>query len=177
MKICSVCQAQLDDGVAVCLRCGAVCGTAQPTGEAAPQTSPPPPHPQYQSPYNPYQPPAAPYVDPFDHTSDFAAEDIRENRLFAMLPYLFSLLGVLVAQLGAKDSAYVRFHVRQALRLCILQMLTALLTAMLFWTVLGAIAGGVCLVILLVQSIMGFCQACGGKAKELAIPRSFSFLK
>ena len=178
MKICPVCQAQLADEAAVCPRCGTVCGAAQ---QPQPQPQPQPQQPQqpgYQPPYQaPYQPPVTPYVDPFDHTAEFSAEDIHKNKVYAMLPYLMSLLGVLVALIGAKDSAYVQFHVKQALRIHVLSILLAVVIALLFWTIIVAIAGAVCLVILEVLAIIGFFQVCGNKAKELSILRGMSFLK
>ncbi len=178
MKICPVCQAQLADEAAVCPRCGTVCGAAQ---QPQPQPQPQPQQPQqpgYQPPYQaPYQPPVTPYVDPFDHTAEFSAEDIHENKVYAMLPYLMSLLGVLVALIGAKDSAYVQFHVKQALRIHVLSILLAVVIALLFWTIIVAIAGAVCLVILEVLAIIGFFQVCGNKAKELSILRGMNFLK
>ena len=103
---------------------------------------------------------------------------MREGKdLNAMLPYLMSLLGVLVALIGAKDSAYVQFHVKQALRIHVLSILLAVVIALLFWTIIVAIAGAVCLIILEVLAIIGFFQVCGNKAKELAIIRGMTFLK
>lgn len=168
MKICPVCQAQLADEAAVCPRCGTACGTApqvqQPSG--------------FQPPYQPvYSAPAAPYVDVYDHTAEFSEEDIRSNKVYAMLPYLMSLLGVLVALIGAKDSAYVQFHVKQALRIHVLSILVAVIIALLFWTIIVAVAGAVCIIILEVLAIIGFFQVCGNKAKELAIIRGMTFLK
>ena len=102
MKICPVCQAQLADEVSVCPRCGTACGAA-PQVQPQPQPQAQQPQPGFQPPYQPvYQAPAAPYVDVYDHTAEFSQEDIRSNKVYAMLPYLMSLLGVLVALSGAK---------------------------------------------------------------------------
>lgn len=177
MKICPVCQAQLADEVSVCPRCGTACGAA-PQVQPQPQPQAQQPQPGFQPPYQPvYQAPAAPYVDPFDHTAEFSAEDIHANKVYAMLPYLTSLLGILVALIGAKDSAYVQFHVKQALRIHVLSILLAVVIALLFWTIIVAVAGAVCLVILEVLAIIGFFQVCGNKAKELSIIRGMTFLK
>ena len=177
MKICPVCQAQLADEVSVCPRCGTACGAA-PQVQPQPQPQAQQSQPGFQPPYQPvYQAPAAPYVDVYDHTAEFSEEDIRSNKVYAMLPYLMSLLGVLVALIGAKDSAYVQFHVKQALRIHVLSILLAVVIALLFWTIIVAVAGAVCLVILEVLAIIGFFQVCGNKAKELSIIRGMTFLK
>ena len=165
MKICPTCQTQLADEIVFCPRCGA----QQP---GAPQAATYQVPPTYQ-PGQVYQP----YVDPADHTAELTPEDIGEYKLFAMLPYLFPVLGLLVALLGAKDSPYVQFHVRQALKILICTTLVAVFTALTFWTVLAALAGGVCLVILEVLNIVAFFQVCGNKAKEPAIIKGLKFLK
>ena len=177
MKICPVCQAQLADEVSVCPRCGTACGAVPPV-QPQPQPQGQQPQPGFQPPYQPvYQAPATPYVDVYDHTAEFSEEDIRSNKVYAMLPYLMSLLGVLVALIGAKDSAYVQFHVKQALRIHVLSILVAVIIALLFWTIIVAVAGAVCIIILEVLAIIGFFQVCGNKAKELSIIRGMTFLK
>ena len=65
MKNCPVCNAQLNDEVAFCTQCG----TPLRDGQG----------PEAQ---------AAPYVDPYDHTKEFSAQDISDNKVFAMLMYL-----------------------------------------------------------------------------------------
>ena len=71
MKICPVCQAQLDDAVNVCPRCGTVLPAQQPvqqpTGQPVgqqPVHPPYPPQPPYGMPYQ--QPYAVPIPDPAD---------------------------------------------------------------------------------------------------------------
>lgn len=168
MKVCPSCQAQLIDEITLCPRCGAVVQPVTP-----PQTPPGP------SPEAAYQPSAAypVYVDPADHTGEFTPEDIAANKLFAMLPYLFSVLGVVVTLLGAKESGYAQFHVRQALKIQICTVIVGLLTALSFWLVIPAIVGGVCICILEVLNIVAFFQVCSGKAKEPAMVRSLKFLQ
>ena len=164
MKICPVCQAQLDDAVNVCPRCGTVLPaqqpaqqpvqqpTGQPTGQQ-PVHPPYPPQPPYGMPYR--QPYAVPIPDPADHTAEFDPADIRENKLYAILIYLTSFVGIVIGLLAAKDSAFVKFHVRQAVKLMICELLLTLIVAFLFWTIIVPIAGGICLVILGVV-VMGF---------------------
>ena len=157
MKNCPVCNAQLNDEAAFCTQCGTPLRDGQgPEAQAAPQSegNPAPgaaPQAAYQPPQqNPAQ--AAPYVDPYDHTKEFSAQDISDNKVFAMLMYLTGWIGIIIALLASKESRYVAFHLRQALKI----------------EVVG---------ILLVLRIISFFQICGGKAKEPAIIRSLGFLR
>ena len=157
MKYCPKCGAQMEDNAAFCPNCG---NNAQPNG-------------------SPNQAPvyAAPEPDPFDHTEEFDAKDISENKLLCMLVYLMGAIGIIYALLAGKDSKYVAFHVRQALKFEVVTILLGIVMALLFWTIIVPIVGGVCLAIVLVLKVICFFQICSGKAKEPAIIRSLGFLK
>lgn len=157
MKYCPKCGAQMEDNAAFCPNCG---NNAQPNG-------------------SPNQAPvyAAPEPDPFDHTEEFDAKDISENKVLCMLVYLMSAIGIIYALLAGKDSKYVAFHVRQALKFEVVTILLGIVMALLFWTIIVPIVGGVCLAIVLVLKVICFFQICSGKAKEPAIIRSLGFLK
>lgn len=157
MKYCPKCGAQMEDNAAFCPNCG---NNAQPNG-------------------SPNQAPvyAAPEPDPFDHTGEFDAKDISENKVLCMLVYLMGAIGIIYALLAGKDSKYVAFHVRQALKFEVVTILLGIVMALLFWTIIVPIVGGVCLAIVLVLKVICFFQICSGKAKEPAIIRSLGFLK
>ncbi len=122
--------------------------------------------PQYQQPYAAY--------DPKDHTKEFDPQDIADNKLFAVLPYLFScIVGIFVA-MYVKDSAFVKFHLKNAIRLDIATVLTVLLCVVPF---IGWIAAIVCGLILEVVEIIAIVWVFQGKAKELPIISSIGFLK
>ena len=132
----------------------------------------------YQQNYagNGMPPYGAPYVDPKDHTAEFTPQDISEHKIFAMLPYLLGTIGIIIALLAAKDSKYIMFHVREALKLTVCAILVGIVSLLLCWTVIVPMAGGVCAIIILVVKIICFFQICSGKAKEAAIVSSFGFL-
>ena len=119
----------------------------------------------------------APAADPKDHTGEFDAADIAEHKIWAMLPYLLGVIGIILVLLGAKESKYAAFHVRQSLKLLICEAITLIATGLLFWTCIVLVAGIVAECILLVLTIIAFFQVCGGKAKEPAIICNFGFLK
>lgn len=112
-----------------------------------------------------------------DHTAEYSVKDISDNKVMAMVPYLLGTFGIIIALLAVKESPYTYFHVRQALKITVVNTLVTIITIVLCWTVIVPIAAGICAVILLVLRIMGFFQVCSGKAKEVAIISDLGFLK
>ena len=202
--ICPKCGSEVIDGSAFCTKCGAAMGTNNQQTYSQPENGMPhgdnnqtntQGNAQYNTQYNaqgnpqmnnqgfqqnyagngmpPY---GAPYVDPKDHTAEFTPQDISEHKVFAMLPYLLGTIGIIIALLAAKDSKYIMFHVREALKLTVCGILVGIVSLLLCWTVIVPIAGCVCAIIILVVKIICFFQICSGKAKEAAIVSSFGFL-
>lgn len=181
--ICPKCGSEMNDGSAFCTKCGAALnaqnnehaqGNPNPQMNGMPQGNPQA-GPQMNG--MPYGMPQQPYVDPKDHTVEFDAKDISDNKVMAMLPYLMGTIGIIIALLACRESAYTYFHVRQALKITVCTILVTVITAVLFFTVIVPIAGGICAVILFVVKIICFFQVCSGKAKEAPIVSSFGFLK
>ncbi|MCH5333240.1 MAG: hypothetical protein J1D89_04715, partial [Agathobacter sp.] len=117
------------------------------------------------------------YMDPKDHTKEFDGKDISDNKVIAMVPYIMGTVGIIIALLASKESPYAAFHVRQALKLTICNVLIGICSAVLFFTLIVPFAGAVCALIILVVRIICFFQVCAGKAKEAPIVSSFGFLK
>lgn len=159
MKNCVYCGAQMDDTANICGNC---------KGQQPIQ--------QYQqNQYQQYAPPV--YVDLSDHTGEMDPDDIAENKLIASMCYIFGLIGIVIAAIIAKESRFVRFHIKQGIKIAILNALVLIITAVLSITIIVAIAGFVCLVILLVVDIICFFNTISGKAKEPPIVKGFGFLK
>lgn len=150
MKICPKCGAQMEDQAVFCANCGT----------------------NYNNPYNT----AAPVTPEWDHTAEFDPKDVSDNKVIAMLLYLLSVVGILIALLS-QNSPYVSFHVRQALKFLVVETLVGLVTAILCWTVIVPIAAGIFYAVLWVVKIICFVSICKGEAKEPVIIRSFTFLK
>lgn len=159
MKICPKCNVQMADDMPYCPNCGT------PMGVGGPQQ-------QWQQ-----QPQMQQYYNPYDHTAEFDPRDISDNKVMAMLPYLMGTIGIIIALLASRESKYTYFHVRQALKLTVTELLLGLCMALLCWTIIVPVAGVVCLIIIFVLNIIAFFQVCGGKAKEAAIIRNLGFLK
>lgn len=167
MKTCPNCHSEMPDEAVFC----PVCGT---TVETIPAPLPRPDA-AYANPGS-YAPPA-PVEDPYDHTKDFDSADISENKLLCMLVYLLDFIGVIIALLAAKDSAYVRFHIRQSMKYTVLEILLAVVMVLLCWTVIVPILGVAALIVLVVIKLVSFCNVCSGKAVEPHLIRNFGFLK
>ncbi|MBR2043762.1 MAG: zinc-ribbon domain-containing protein [Clostridia bacterium] len=161
MKICPKCNAQLDDNAAFCTNCGV--------------------------PFAPVAP-VAPAYDPYDHTAEFDAKDVSDNKVIAMLVYLMGPIGIIIALLAANTSAYAAFHLRQALKFTVVEILAPI--ALIIATIINIIPfiGWIAYVLLalgyivlscalFVIKIICFFQICKGQAKEAAIIRSLKFLK
>ena len=195
MKTCPNCQQQMDDNLAFCMNCG----TQLPAAEPAPAPQPVP-APQPASPYvnqappqdSPYAnqippqngpygavPPVqpAPVFDPYDHTAEFDAKDISDNKVISMLVYLMGAIGIVIALLAANTSPYAAFHVRQALKFTVVTILLAIVTAVLCWTIIVPIVAGIAAIALLVIKVICFFQICKGKAVEPYLIRNLTFLK
>jgi len=169
--ICANCGNEIAPGVSFCTQCGAAVNQQVPPQQNAGQQVPPP-QPNYGQ-----VPPQYQAYDPTDHTAEFDPKDISDNKVIAMLPYIVGLFGVLIAIIAAKDSAYVSFHVRQALKYTVCEALLGIIVAVLCWTIIVPIAGGVCFIIIFVCRLISFFSICSGKAKEAPIIKSFGFLK
>lgn len=159
MKTCHCCTAQLEDNALYCRNCGAV-----QSDEARLPLQPVP------------QPEKAAEKLETDHTEEFSPDDIGAHKLYAMCVYLLDIGGIAIALLGAKDSPYTMFHVRQGLKFTVIQALLAAAAALLCWTFLVPIAAAICLIVLTALRLASFVQVCRGMAKEPAILHKFGFL-
>ncbi len=151
MKTCINCGAQVEDVAKFCPECGFKFGAIAE--------------------------PRAVVTDVYDHTSEFSPEDIADNKLYAILMYCVSLMGIIIGLLAAGDSPYVRFHVKQSLKLFICEVILGLITAALFWTIIVGIVGSIAIVVLAIVNIICLVNACKGLAKEPPIVCKIGFLK
>ncbi len=186
MKFCENCKVEYDDAMQFCKNCGQpLVQKVDENTKADAQESyvnvnnaqqEQQQYQQYATPqYGPYQQYVVP--NPYDHTNEFDAADISENKVICMLLYLLGIPGIIIALLSQQDSPYVKFHLRWALRFLVVNILLVLLGVLLVWTFIVPIAAGVCAVIVFVLKVIAFFQICSGKAKDPAIIRSLGFLK
>ena len=146
MKFCPNCRITFDDSANACSQCGA------PLVSVPNQVT----------------------ANPTDHTAEFNPMDISDNKVLAMIPYLFGWIGIIITLLGCGGSPYASFHVKQALKIQVIAALSILLAII---PILGWIAMGVWSIITVVIDIICFVKVCQGKAEEAPIISKFKFLK
>lgn len=200
MSTCVICGIEVTGDMAFCPNCGSPVAAAQQAPQQPTYQNPVPAQaPNPQTPpsgqtdwQNPQTPPANfgaqtnPQSHPVDlnaavytndHTAEFSAQDISDNKVYALLAYLLGIFGVIVVGLVARDSKFAMFHMRQSAKLVVVEWLFGLIAALLFWTVIVPIAYFVFVIVLAVVEIICIVNVCKGKAKEAPIVSSFGFLK
>lgn len=153
MKLCPNCNTELDDSAAFCTNCGTQFIPNATTTEPV------------------YIP-----VDPADHTAEFDAAEVSENKLFASLCYLTSIIGIVVCLLYNKDSQYLRFHVRQSVKLLMCELLLGLIAGVGAITIIAPIAAVFAMVALVVVDLICFFRTLAGKSIEPPIVKKLKFL-
>lgn len=165
MKICPACRYAVSADAEFCTHCGTPFAVqTEATSASTDNTAPPPPTPTQTY---------IPIPNPYDHTAAFEVQDITDNKLYASLPYLLGVFGVIISLMIAKNSAFVMFHVRQALKLLLAEALLAGASVLLVWTIVAPFIGGCAALVLLVLQFIGFYQAITGKATDLIFIRNF----
>lgn len=114
-----------------------------------------------------------------DYSSQFNPKDISENKVTAMAAYLLGPIGIIIALLAARDSAYTAFHVRQALKITVcsivLEIIAAVLALFGMIPLVGIIFKLVLVIIcavwlgVLVLRLIAIAQVCDGEAREPAV--------
>ena len=126
----------------------------------------------------PYTSANAPLPFYFDHTAEFDPKDIEDNKVVAMLVYLMDVVGVVVASLVCTgNSPYVSFHIRQSLKITVLEVLSALCITLLFWTIIAPVIGGIFMLVLNVVKFICFVRVGKNLAIEPPVVRDVKFLK
>ena len=173
MKQCPNCRNQIPDDASFC----PVCGTSINGFHSFPEPYPPQGAqantPVYTVPA--YAPPVL-KINPYDHTSNFDPQDIATSKLYCMACYLLDFVGIFLALMGAKDSAYGQFHIRQAMKFTILEALLGLCAGIFCWTLVIPVLAAIALILLLVLKFLVFIQLCKGKAIEPPVIRKLKFL-
>lgn len=150
MKYCPNCGTELPEGANACPSCGNAVNESAAAAVAA--------KPNY------------------DHTAEFEADDIENNKVFAVLGYIIGIIGLVIIFLGAKESKYAMFHAKQALKIELTALLVSIVTVVLCWTCIVPVAAVVIYCILFVVDIIAIIQVFCGYAKEPWLVRSLKFL-
>ncbi len=118
-------------------------------------------------------------LDTKDTTSEYDAKDVEDNKVMAVLSYIWLLF--LVPLFAAKDSKFARFHCNQGIVLAIVATVGGIIFSILsgipligwlFWVV-GGLLGLACFILM----IIGIVNAVNGKVKELPVIGGIRILK
>jgi len=122
-----------------------------------------------------------------NRSTTFSEKDLSENKVSAIAAYLLGPIGIIIALLIARDSAYTAFHVRQALKITICSILLEIFAAILALFGMIPLVGIIFRIMLiitcaawfgvLVIRLIAIVQVCSGEAKEPAIIGNFEFMK
>lgn len=156
MAFCTKCGAEVADGQKVCTACGAqmeVKANAQfDVNEAVSKV-----------------------LDTADTTAEYDAADIANNKVWAILSYIFILF--LLPLFIAKDSKFAHFHASQGLNLCILDIACGVVGFILgFIPIVGTVVGILLSLVVLAFMVLGIVNAATGKAKELPVIGQFHII-
>jgi uncharacterized membrane protein len=173
MKHCPNCRNQIPEEAAFCPVCGTAINAFHSFPEPYPPQSAAPTLPTYSQPV--YTPPV-PKINPYDHTAKFDLRDVSEHKLYSLLCYLLDFIGIIIALLGAKESEYARFHIRQAMKFTVLEAFLGLTAGLLCWTVVVPVLALIALIVLLVVKLICIVNLCKGKSVEPVFVRKLKFL-
>ena len=168
MEFCSKCGSQLNEGEKFCPSCGTSVGYE--TEEAANPT---------QSVQTDLSQKIADLNNTADTTSEYDAQDIRNNKAMAILAYLSWL--VLIPLFTARESKFARFHCNQGIVLAVAEIIAVIVLSIFdglpligwIFSIAGSLLGLVCFLF----AVLGIINAANGKAKELPIIGKFKILK
>lgn len=98
------------------------------------------------------------------HTASFSKEDIDKNKGMAIVAYILFFVPLLTE---AKDSPYVKFHVKQAIMLVITSVIVSVLGTVI--PIIGWILAPIISLVLFVFWIIAIIGAINGEAKQVPV--------
>lgn len=165
MAFCSKCGKEIIEGQKFCSGCGAPAdgSTANTTTSGTTSTID-------------LSDRIANFTNTADTTAEFDANDIQENKVFAILAYLGILF--IVPLLAAPNSRFARYHTNQGLVLFITWFAVLILSFIFrLIPILGIIISVLLYLSILALLVIGIVNASQGKAKELPLIGSIKLIK
>lgn len=97
-------------------------------------------------------------------TVEFTKEDIDKNKGMAILAYIIFFIPLLTE---AKDSPFVKFHIKQAIVLIVASILVSVIGAVIPF--LGLLIAPIGSLVVFILWIMGLMHAINGEAKQVPV--------
>ena len=114
-----------------------------------------------------------------DTTAEYDAADIEQNKVMALLSYLWLLF--LVPLFLAKESKFARFHANQGIVLAVAGTAIGIILGIAAFipvvNIIVGIVGGLVELAVLALTVLGIYNAVQGKAKELPLIGKYKILK
>lgn len=93
-------------------------------------------------------------------------EDAEKNKGMAIVAYILFFVPLLT---DAKDSPFVKFHVKQGLILFLFAVAGSIISSLLMIVLIGALLGPIVALASLIFLVVGIINAANGKMKELPV--------
>lgn len=172
MLYCTKCGAVMDEDMKFCPECGA------PVSASSQEKEP------WEDEEKDLGTKLSEINDTPDTTDEFDENDIRNNKVMAVLSYIGPL--VLVPLFAARESKFARFHANQGFVLAVCYIAWEVIRKIVVEVItavsptLGTLTGTVCNIVnilLFVLMIVGIVNVVKGKAKELPVIGKIKLLK
>lgn len=112
----------------------------------------------------------------WDKTELFSEEDVKEYRLTAVLIYLLGIFGIFLALLTDKNSEYLRFHIKEELKITVAAAFLSVTAIVLFWTFVIPVICTVGIIVCASVNLISAYRTIKGKSENAVIVRNLSVL-
>ncbi len=112
----------------------------------------------------------------WDKTQLFSPDEVKEYRLTAVLIYLLGIFGILLSLMTDKNSGYLKFHIKEELKITTITAFLGITALILFWTFIIPVICVVGLIICTVVNLIAAYRTLKGKSENAVIVRNLSIL-
>lgn len=112
----------------------------------------------------------------WDKTEMFSDEEVKEYRLAAVLIYLTGIVGIILSLLINKESEYLKFHIKEGIKITVLSSLLIVISLLLCWTFIVPILSVICEILIIIISFVSAVWTIQGKSKNAFLIRNLTIL-
>ena len=112
----------------------------------------------------------------WDKTELFSEEEVTEYRLTAVLIYLMGIPGVFLALITDKNSAYIRFHMKEELKIATVTAFLSVIAIIFFWSFVIPVICIAGIIICCTVNLISAYRTLKGKSENAVLIRNLSIL-
>ncbi len=112
----------------------------------------------------------------WDKTELFPEEEVNEYRLTAVLIYLLGIFGIILALITDKNSPYLKFHIREGLKIAVATATLTIISLSLAWTFIVPVLSGAGIIVCSVINLISAYKTLKGKSENAVIIRNLTIL-